>query len=369
MKLIYRTDSGQTVWRDQTTLLIKFPTRRSIATTSALNGGVRENIEAVFNHTVPQVSKSEDLPGGSVPEYLRLVALGLGLKPENCSGLLTAAQMENAAWETLTFRQLEVQAVVTAGIDINGGRAADPAAYYEEAGCFQPLGGTINILLAVNANLPPETRLKSIITATEAKCAALQELLAPSQYSSGLATGSGTDGIIVVADPASSLVLTDAGQHSKLGELIGCTVKTAVKKALARETGLTPARQMNILAQMKRFKLGPEYCWQRAVQFYPQLQNYEEYCELLTALSSRPELVAQAAAVIHLQDQVQWGLLPPAQATAAARAMLASYHYGKGQAEPGPSPTSSLLDLLIDKLNALIYRELETQNSNKRGSG
>ena len=69
------------------------------------------------------------------------------------------------------------------------------------------------------------TLAKTAISCAEAKVAALQELMASSRYSGGLATGSGTDGIIVVCNPESENVLTDAGHHSELGECIGKSMK------------------------------------------------------------------------------------------------------------------------------------------------
>ena len=40
--------------------------------------------------------------------------------------------------------------MATAGVDVNGGRAGDPASYVEEKGSFRPLPGTINIFLSMN---------------------------------------------------------------------------------------------------------------------------------------------------------------------------------------------------------------------------
>ena len=60
----------------------------------------------------------------------------LGLNPQRSSGLLTAARMKNAAFEIEAFQGLEILTVATAGVDINGGRAGDPASYVEEEGSF-----------------------------------------------------------------------------------------------------------------------------------------------------------------------------------------------------------------------------------------
>lgn len=59
----------------------------------------------------------------------------------------------------------------------------------------------------------------------------------------------GTDMIAIVADPEAPLRLSDAGKHSKPGELIRRGVIDATLAALERQTGLSPASQRNLLAR------------------------------------------------------------------------------------------------------------------------
>ncbi len=358
MKQVYNTADGQTLWRSQNSMVMNFAEVRNIAGSSVLNGGIQPGIDSIFNHTMPKAIKTaEDMPGGGVARYMEITARQLGLDPKTSAGLLTSARMTNAALKTICFRGLEVRVVITAGIDINGVRIGDPSSYYEQEGQFICPSGTINILLTINANLPPETLLKSVITATEAKTAALQELLAPSKYSFGLATGSGTDGIIVAADPASPHTLTDAGGHSLLGELIGRAVTAGVKKALELETGLSPQRQMNVLERVIRFGIDIDYFLQRAAASYPSLATSDEFRTGLLKLFNQPQLVALASAVIHLQDQVYWRLLPENTAFCAAQCILQTSDMPK--IRPGEVPTRALIDLLVDWLNNTAYRELK----------
>lgn len=356
MEQVYSA-GGQTLWRNRDTLLIRFAGGRNIAATSPQNGGLRAGMTGIFNHTIPDdIETPADLPGGSVERYMEITAGRLGLAPGTGAGLLTSAKMENAALETLRFRTLKVRAVITAGVDKNGVRAGDPASYYEEGGQFHCLGGTVNILLTISADLTPGALLKSVITATEAKTAAIQELLAPSCYSAGLATGSGTDGIIVAADPAAELKLTDAGGHSVLGELIGRTVKTGVKKALALETGLCPRRQMSVLERVKRYNVDLEYFLHRAATYQPL--DAGQFRAKLAALLARPELVALASAVIHLQDQVRWGLVPEKAALDAALRMLSPGAARDGAvANRGHDSAIPLIDLLVDRFNKMVLED------------
>ena len=72
-------------------------------------------------------------------------------------------------------------AIITAGIEVNGGRAGDPASYFQESGKIERIGGTINTILLIGADLPERTMVRALITSTEAKTAALQELMAQSR--------------------------------------------------------------------------------------------------------------------------------------------------------------------------------------------
>ncbi|KNZ71140.1 hypothetical protein Tfer_0217 [Thermincola ferriacetica] len=307
--LIYETKSGEKVYRMDNTIIVFFPGPRLVISTSRINGGIREDLEAVFNHCLPpEKCLVKNLPNGSAEQYLEQLAAKLHLPPKRTAGLLTAARMENIAIKAAGFQQLEVTALVTAGVDVNGGRAGDPAAYHEADGQYTVLGGTINIILIINGNLSPYTLVRTVVTATEAKTAALQELMAPSRYSRGIATGSGTDQIIVVSNPSSLYRYTDAGKHSKLGELIGSAVKDAVKEALYKETGLGPERQRNFLARWARYGIKDEDFWQEARRDGAILSR-EMFIERLNRLAGEERLVTLAAALIHLLDEYTWGLL------------------------------------------------------------
>lgn len=180
-------------------------------------------------------------------EHMRLVSKRLALDPDKVSGMGTAASMENAVVETMSFKELTVTAIVTGGIETNGGRAGDPADYYKP----QPKPvkyGTINIMLLLDCDMPEGVMARALVTCTEAKTAAIQELLEGSKYSNGIATGSGTDQTIIIANSASELYMEGAGKHSKLGELIGKTVKNAVKKRWPSNPASLPQSSMTCSA-------------------------------------------------------------------------------------------------------------------------
>ncbi len=308
-----RLPAGETIMRTEHDLVVRF-NRRHVLSTSWLNGGYREDLTAIFNHQIPLAACHACHATGDVKTYLEEVAASLSLDPATTSGLITRAEMRNAAIVSAQYNGLSVTAVVTAGIDKNGGRAGDPASYYETDGRFEPVGGTINTILVIGADLPDFAIARALMTATEAKAAALQQLMARSIYSAGIATGSGTDMIAIVADPCSKIQLSDAGTHSKLGELIGKTVIQAMHAALEKETGLSPASQYDALVRLSRYRVTEEVLWNVVAELYPQdpfdPEAKERFLLQLKTWAKKPRAVAIVAAALHIVDETGWGLLP-----------------------------------------------------------
>jgi len=307
---VFSFPSGEAATRAAGAVTIRFPGPRNILSTSWMNGGYREDLGVVFNHQIPLAACEACHSGASVKGYLKGVARDLGLDPETATGLITRAEMKNTAVVSASFRDLNVTAIVTAGIDKNGGRAGDPASYFETGDTFEPVGGTINTILIIGADLPGHALVRAMMTATEAKAAALQQLMARSIYSSGIATGSGTDMIAIVADPASPLHLTDAGKHAKLGELIGRTVIAATTAALEWETGLSPESQADVLVRLSRFGVGEEDLYRIAKELPGACPDRGKFLEHLRGWSRDPGVVARVAAALHAVDEAGWGLVP-----------------------------------------------------------
>jgi adenosylcobinamide hydrolase len=234
------------------TIICSFTSPRLVLSTSLFNGGFL-NAESIFNHRLTFfVDKESDLPGGSMPKYLALTAGEYGLKAEQSTGLLTSAHMPCRAYTTLSYKELTVEVIATAGVEKNAARAGDLACYYECDGTYHPIGGTINILVLTNINLPYGAMAKTLIGITEAKTAALQELAVYSPLTHNPATGTGTDGIILACNPKAKMTCVDTGTQSKLGELICRSVKKAVKESLAMECNYTTAHQGSIDSRLQR---------------------------------------------------------------------------------------------------------------------
>lgn len=337
-------------------VIVRFPGPRNVLSTSWLNGGCRTDLVAVFNHQISLAACEACHNGGKIRSYLEGVATDLGFDPAGVTGLVTRAEMKNTAVVSETFRDLTVTAMVTAGIDKNGGRAGDPASYYENGETFEPVGGTINTILIIGADLPEYAMSRALITATEAKAAALQQLMARSIYSSGIATGSGTDMIAVVADPGSPLHLSDAGKHAKLGEMIGRSVMRATIAALEMETGLSRSSQHDALVRLSRFGVTAEQLWDAVLDTrLPSDAGREEKVQFVSYVKTRavdPDLLVPIAAAIHIIDESEWGLIPR---TAACR-MIARL-YSEHECHKSASPDENPLQVLVREFAGFLYRE------------
>lgn len=323
MKL-YQLPSGDEVHRYKKSLVICFAGARKVLGTGPNNGGYRTDLKAVFNHDCnPGPGISCELRADTYPKHMDLVAAQeLGLDAEHCTGLMTAASMENVSIQSMKYEDFTVTALVTGGIRNNGGRVGDPAVWHEKADISYPVRpGTINILVHIDANLSEGALARAMVTCTEAKTAALQELLAPSRYSRGIATGSGTDGMIVICNAESDVYLTNAGKHCKLGEYIGKTVKKAVKEALYLQSGLSPEYQYDIFHRMDRFGVTEDALWERYEQKTSRFAR-AHFSDALDRIRREDELVVQTSLYAHLLDQTEWGMLKPDKAWRAGKQLL-----------------------------------------------
>lgn len=208
------------------TLAISFADEREILSTRE---GFK-SVKAVCNCYVPPslwdfMHKSSDV-------YSAEVAGMLGLNTDVVGLLFTGVDMDYVTLRKEEFEDFKVYAFVTAGVKSNALRiGTDKATRLERNGKFERLG-TINTIILSNASFSHGAMARSIITATEAKIIALQDLDVRSSYTpaENQASGTGTDNIIVVSGKGP--VVGYAGGHTKMGELIATAVTSATKKAL-----------------------------------------------------------------------------------------------------------------------------------------
>ncbi len=311
---------GIEIHRKEKIIYVNFLVQHRVISTCNVNGGLRDDLEGIINHQSCEPSGHYRKELKSITEspfnYLKLVCEKHGLSPDKRASLGTAANMNYAIVESQKYRDLEVIAVSTGGVETNAGRAGDPATLYEKDGKFisakgevdEP-HGTINTIIIINKELTHGAMVRALVTAVEAKAAVLQELAVNSRYSCGLATGTGTDQIGIASRLTRKIPLTSAGKHAKLGELIGVTVKKSVKKTLELQNSLTPQSQRSAKIHLERFGIDKESMREKICSLLNKEKSklFEENFE---NINSDSITVAATSALVHLHDKIVWGILP-----------------------------------------------------------
>lgn len=230
-EIIRTEDDG--AW--EKTLLVSFPEART--TLSTYDGLVEA--KAVMNHAAdPKIWARLHTQGSDGQSYLERMRTRMAEHHRWQSGEVvmmgTAADLDNLATVTLEQGPMTVSVLVTAGAKTNALRAGTDMSDYVEN---ETPPGTINIILLTNARMTVGAMARAMITLTEAKTAALEDLQVPSSYTKNAqATGTGTDSIVVVSGTTGPHA-TYAGGHSLLGSLIGKAAYLAVIEALGKQNG------------------------------------------------------------------------------------------------------------------------------------
>ena len=228
-KVVYLTYEGF----DLNTLLVAFGEKRRVLSTW---DGPSE-VKFVGNTYTPLTLSKHTME--NYEEFQKKFPLVLGIRPEEIAFLSTGVDMDNLAVCETCYQEFKVCCLATAGARNNALRTGvDIASYVERAGNFASTVGTINVILVTNAVLTDGAMARAIITVTEAKTAALQDLdYRSTSAPENQATGTGTDNVIIVSGKGSGKPLRLTSGHTKIGELIGVSTKTAVVDALKKHDG------------------------------------------------------------------------------------------------------------------------------------
>jgi adenosylcobinamide amidohydrolase len=185
---------------------------------SAVVGGGLALTRHIVNMRVPSGYRCAE-----PADDLRAFAARLGIG-EPFVGLMTAARTEDAATATEGDGSVTVTAVVTVGLGrpISAG-ATSPAAWRPS---------TINTIVVIDGRLGPAAAVNGVITATEAKVAALADgkVVTPDGEP---ATGTVTDAVVVAWTDRGPL-LEYLGPVSPGGWLLARAVRRAVAEGLTR---------------------------------------------------------------------------------------------------------------------------------------
>jgi len=151
----------------------------------------------------------------------------LGLPIEGTTAMMTAAEVGEVVEGYMSGEQSKPRVYVTAGVG-NAARAGRKRRTYPGY-----VAGTINIIAAIDGRLTHAALVNCLITITEAKAAALQDL-GVLDADDQIATGTTTDTVIVAAtqDPVYTGVHQYAGVATELGNALADAVYHSLMASL-----------------------------------------------------------------------------------------------------------------------------------------
>jgi len=211
------------------TFLLSFCKRRRVLST--LEGF--KKVRFVGNHYNPP--QLWDFVHKNKRKYEEKIYADLGLNSKDTAMLYTGVDMDNIFVKREEFKNIKVCACATCGVKSNAQRVGVDKAKSVEVrkGVFESLG-TVNIIILTNSALTKGALARSIITITEAKTIAFQDLDIRSSYNPEIqATGTGTDNIVVVSGFGQEI--TYVGGHAKIGEIMARAVTCVVKEAILKQ--------------------------------------------------------------------------------------------------------------------------------------
>ena len=309
---------GFTATRNGRYFVVELKTPHRVLSTSAVTGGQSDAVKFLVNHQSMEAAgdmvRHDTIVRLSDEEYHAMVAGALGLPPAQMAMMGTAANINYMAHVTREFRDLRVDAFVTAGVEGNATRAGDPASWYEANGKVEyvPYDGTINTIVVINRPLTAGTEARAVMVMSEAKAAALTELAVPSRVTPTIAAGTGTDQFIIAAPIDTTLTpLRGSGSHTKVGELIGDAVRSATLEALRWQNGLERSYTRSITRALGRFGLTEDVLLDRLKKALPA-SSYDLLVKNQLTVTMEPRVSAAAYAYAAVLDRLQYGTLLPA---------------------------------------------------------
>ena len=197
------------------------------ALSSALYKGGRQTLKSLLNLQVEH-NTSDDY-GGYDPPELMLERKGskLGLV-QPMAGMMTSASMKSFRWHAREEGDLHAFCFMTVGT--TNARAAGDPADCRDLEAHQAGSGTINIVAGTNASLNEAALAEALMLTSEARAWTLCDFDVRSPVSGRLASGTGTDSILVFTGDGPEIHF--CGKHTLLGEMLADVVITSLSSAM-----------------------------------------------------------------------------------------------------------------------------------------
>jgi adenosylcobinamide hydrolase len=269
------------------------------------NGGGLKKTKAIINAEVTK-DYSDPLLHEDPEAFIMASSKKLGIT-DSFIGMATAAAAENFSLVSKKNGDLGVSVIATAAD--NEGNTCNFAESAGEAIEAEHVEGTINIIVVIDGNPTESCLVSTLITATEAKVAALRELDIRSRFSGVQATGTVTDAV-VAAETGRGAPIVYGGPASELGQLVGYCTRKAVKEAVMKANECMPCR--SILSRLKEMHLPVEKLAFELAKVKSFNADEETIASILVkVLRSDPLSASVVLAAVKVAEEVEAGLVPP----------------------------------------------------------
>ena len=264
-----------------------------IVSSAYFNGGTKQ-VKTLLNIGVPEGYSDRSLHLDPL-ELITSSAASVGVS-EDYLAMVTAAKIKNYSLVTKKADSFSVSVAATAGCQ--HGESSG-----EEMN-VQEITGTINIIVFIDGDPTESCLVASVITATEAKSAALRDFDVRSRYTGDSATGSVTDSVTVASTgKGKNLIL--GGPASKLGKLVGSCTRQAVSEALLKQEPFWGTR--TVLDRLRERHLPVEKLAAEVSKIQGIGVSAERLPELL---KNNPSGQAALLAAAKMDDDYKKSLLP-----------------------------------------------------------
>ena len=201
---------------------------------SAPRGGGIVRARSILNHQVPPNPAISDRPAAvrwsNPARHLGRLAVRIKAR-KPVVGLMTAVPMKQLVIGREQSGPIWIQCFCTVGVT-NAVRAGESPPRMRSDGHD---AGTINIILITNATLATAALVGAVQVATESKTGTLiQNSVRSVVRNASLATGTGTDAVVIASSLEGLYRIPYSGTHTAIGAMIGRLVSRCVQVGLRR---------------------------------------------------------------------------------------------------------------------------------------
>lgn len=228
---------------EERTLIIDLKRPHRIISSAPHGGGI-VRARSILNHQVqpnPRILGRPDGKTWSDPSRsLGRLAVRMRVRMPMV-GLMTAVPMKQLVIDREQSGSVWVECFCTVGVT-NAVRAGEPVVRALSMSRSYPVG-TINIILITNATLTMMALVGAVQVATESKAGTLiQHKVRSAARKALLATGTGTDAVVIASGLEGRYKVKYSGTHTDIGAMIGRLVARCVETGLMRATRWTQGR-------------------------------------------------------------------------------------------------------------------------------